>query len=72
MAKEEYIRDFNTKKILGIIKTESNGDQVAIDFPSRKILGYYRVKYDYTTDFYGRILTHGNNVRAFIYQNQVK
>lgn len=67
MANEEYIREFSGK-ILGIIKTEDNGDQVAIDFPSRKVLGYYRKKYDHTTDFYGRIVARGNSVVQFIYK----
>ena len=42
MANEEYIRDFNTRQIIGIIKTEANGDKAAIDFATRKILGFYR------------------------------
>lgn len=70
MAKEEYIRDFQSKKILGIVRTEANGDQTAIDFSSRKILGYYRAKQDYTTDFYGRITAQGNSVVSFIYNNK--
>ena len=69
MANEEYIRDFNTRKILGIIKTESNGDQTAIDFATRKILGFYRASRDVTTDFIGRILTNGNTVVSLIYKN---
>lgn len=67
---EEYIRDFNTRKILGILRTENNGDQIAIDFTTRKILGYYRKKLDHTTDFVGRILTKGNSVVSLIYQNK--
>lgn len=73
MAKEEYIRDFNTRKVIGILKTESNGDQVAIDFNTRKVLGYYRAKFDNTTDFYGRVVAKGNSVVSFIYnKNQQK
>jgi hypothetical protein len=70
MANEEYIRDFTSKKILGIIKTEPNGDQIAIDFPSRKILGFYRASRDVTTDFIGRMLTKGNTVVSLIYNNK--
>ena len=64
---EEYIREFSGK-ILGIVQTDDNGDQIAIDFPSRKILGYYRAKYDHTTDFFGRIVNKGNTVVTFIYK----
>lgn len=60
---EEYIRDFS-KRIIGIIRTDSNGDQIAIDFATRKILGYYRKNLDHTTDFYGRILYKGNMVSS--------
>ena len=67
---EEYIRDFNTKLVIGIIETDSNGDQTARDFQSRQILGYYRKKYDHTTDFYGRVLTHGNTVVSLIFNKK--
>jgi hypothetical protein len=30
------------------------------------ILGYYRAKYDHTTDFYGRVLYKGNAVGMLI------
>lgn len=70
MSQEEYIRDFNTRKVLGIIRTDSNGDQVAIDFDTRKILGYYRAKYNHTTDFYGRVIAKGNCVSSFIYNKK--
>ena len=63
---EEYIKDFNTQLVIGILRTENNGDQVAIDFHSRQVLGYYRKQYDHTTDFYGRVLTHGNTVVSLI------
>ena len=69
MMNEEYIRDYNTKQIIGIIRTENNGDQAAIDFATRKILGFYRASRDVTTDFIGRILTKGNTVVALIYKN---
>jgi hypothetical protein len=70
MEKEEYIRDFNTRQIIGIIRTKSNGDQVAIDFATRKILGFYRASRDATTDFLGRVLTKGNSVVSLIYKNK--
>lgn len=58
---EVYIRDFN-KRIIGIVRTDTNGDQTAIDFATRQTLGYYRKTLDHTTDFYGRILYKGNMV----------
>ena len=66
MNSQEYIRDFSGK-ILGIIETYPNGDQKAIDFDSRMILGYYRAAHNHTTDFYGRVIAKGNCVASFIY-----
>jgi hypothetical protein len=65
--KEEYIRDFRSKKIIGILRTLRNGDIEAREFNSRRILGYYRKKLDMTTDFYGRMIAQGNCVTGFIY-----
>ena len=68
-AKEEIIRDFPSLRIIGYIKTQPNGDQIAYNFQKR-ILGYYRAKYDHTTDFGGRIISKGNTVVSFIYNNK--
>lgn len=64
---EEYIRDFQSRRIIGILRTMRNGDVEAREFDSRKILGYYRKDRDVTTDFYGRMIAKGNCVAAFIY-----
>lgn len=64
---DEYIRDWKSRMIIGILRTKPNGDVEAIEFSSRKTLGYYRAKYDHTTDFYGRMIAHGNCVVSFIY-----
>lgn len=69
MIKEEFIRNF-AHQIIGIIETKENGDQVAKNFPGRQILGYYRKQEDHTTDFYGRILSHGNTVVSLLYQDK--
>ena len=66
-TKEEYIRDFQTRKIIGILRTLKNGDVEAREFDSRRILGYYRKDVDTTTDFYGRMVAKGNCVVGFIY-----
>lgn len=66
-TQEEYIRDFQTRKIIGILRTLKNGDVEAREFDSRKILGYYRKDVDTTTDFYGRMIAKGNCVVGFIY-----
>jgi hypothetical protein len=68
-ANEEIIRDYPSLKILGYVKTMPNGDQIAYNFQKR-ILGYYRKKYNHTTDFNGRIVSGGNSVVSFIYQNK--
>lgn len=69
MAKEEYIKTFDGI-ILGIVETQPNGDQIARDFSSRRILGYYRKAYDHTTDFIGRVIARGNTVVSLIYNNK--
>ena len=67
MDKEEFIRAFNSE-IIGIIEYKNNGDQIAKSFPSRQILGYYRKAQDWTTDFYGRVISRGNTVISLIYK----
>ena len=66
-TKEEYIRDFQSRKIIGILRTMPNGDQEAREFSSRRVLGYYRKHIDTTTDFYGKMIAKGNCVTAFIF-----
>lgn len=69
MNSQEYIRDFSGR-VLGIIETYPNGDQKAIDFDTRMVLGYYQAAYDHTTDFYGRVIAKGNCVVSFIYNKR--
>lgn len=69
MAQEIYIKEYNGN-ILGIIRTESNGDQTAIDYRTQKIVGYYRALFDTTTDPSGRVIARGNCVTALIYGNR--
>lgn len=64
---DEYIRDFQTRQIIGILRHKPNGDIEAREFSTRKILGYYRADRDTTTDFYGRMIAKGNCVVSFIY-----
>lgn len=66
-TKEEYIRDFQTRKIIGILRTLKNGDIEAREFNSRRVLGYYRKHTDTTTDFYGHMIAKGNCAVGFIY-----
>lgn len=66
---EEKIKDF-AGVVIGIIKIESNGDKVAMEFPSRKILGFYKKQHDYTTNFFGVVVAKGDAVVSLIYQNK--
>ena len=68
--KEEYIRNFNGK-IIGIVETWENGDQCVREFNSRKILGFYRAKYNHTTNFLGKVLSLGNSVVSLLYADNV-
>jgi hypothetical protein len=69
MSKEEYIRDFNTCQIIGILRHKPNGDIEAIEFKSRKILAIYRASSDDTIEFNTRkVVTKGNTAVSFIYE----
>ena len=67
---EELIRDFPSQQIIGKLVTKPNGDVEAHEFPSNKILGYYRAKYDHTTTFVGQVIAKGNCVVSLIYNNR--
>ena len=69
MSKEEYIRDFNTRQIIGILRHKPNGDIEAVEIKSRKILAIYRASTDDTIEFTTRkVVTKGNTVVSFIYE----
>ena len=67
---QEYIREYPSGKILGIIETYENGDQTARDFTTRRILGYYKAALNITTDDLHRTLSKGNTVVSLIYRNK--
>ena len=70
-SREEYIRDFQSRQILGILRYKPNGDIEAVDFASRKILGFYRAATDDTVEFMTRkVIAKGNCVVSFIYNNK--
>lgn len=66
---EEKIKNFEGV-VIGIIKTEANGDKVAMAFPGRQVLGYYKKQYDHTTNFFGVVIAKGDTVVSLIYQNK--
>ena len=69
----EYIRDFDTRQIIGMLETRTGGDIYAIELNSRKILGIYRVSTDDTIEFDSRrVVTKGNSVVSFIYNAWAK
>jgi len=73
MPQEEYIRDFDTRQIIGILDHKPNGEIYAIEFSSRKILGIYRISTDDTIEFDTRkVVTKGNSVVSFIYEAWAK
>lgn len=68
-SRDEYIKDFQTRQIIGILRHKPNGDIEAIEFTSRKILGIYRASTDDTIDFMTRqVIAKGNCVVSFIYE----
>ena len=69
MSREEYVRDFNTRQIIGILRYKPNGDIGAIGCKSRKILAIYRASTDDTIEFNTRqVVTKGNTAVSFIYE----
>ena len=67
-SREEYIRDFQSRQIIGILRYKPNGDVEAVDFASRRILGIYRASTDDTIEFMSRrVIAKGNCVVSFIY-----
>ena len=69
---EEIILDFLTKKQIGILRHKQNGDIEAVDFITRKVLGYYRASTDTTVDFFFFFVSKGNTAVSFIYDNWQK
>ena len=72
-SREEYIRDFQSRQIIGILRHKPNGDIEAVDFASRRILGVYRASTDDTIEFQSRqVIAKGNCVVSFIYNKHKK
>lgn len=65
MARTETIKDASFRAI-SILTYEDNGDIKVQDWESRMVVGYYRKNRDVTTDFYGRVIAHGNAVGMLI------
>ena len=69
---EELIRrSITDPTIIGKIEYHDNGDRLARTFTG-KILGFYRVKYDWTTTFEGMVLNRGDSLISLIYQEDAK
>lgn len=68
---EEYIRDFVTKKIIGVVRESANGDRTAYDFPSYKQLGVYKKSENITCliPSYKKI-SDGDTVVSLIYNKK--
>lgn len=62
------ITDYSGKTV-GWVETLDNGDQQVSAF-SGKIIAFYRASNNTTTDFYGRIISHGNVAVGMLYNPQ--
>ena len=62
----EAVKDW-TGKILGWVDTDSKGNQIVYNFGLR-VLAKYDAYNDRTTDFAGKVLSHGNTAIAYIYK----
>jgi len=69
---EDYIKEFSGM-IIGIIEVYDNGDRVAIDYPSRFVLGEYIKQYDHTIEWPSRrVIARGDVTSSFIYNKKKK
>ena len=71
VSEEIVQRSYTDFTIIGKIETLDDGDKIAKNFTGQ-ILGFYRAKYDCTTDFIGTILTRGDSLIALIYKEDAK
>ena len=70
--REEFIKEYPSQRILGIIRHNGDGTQSAHDFPSGRYLGIYDERTDETLDFpSSRVIAKGNILASLIY-NQHK
>jgi hypothetical protein len=65
--REEILKDFYGRPI-GILVHEDNGDQIAKDFSSRRIVGYYKAQRDVTIDSVFRPVSKGNTVVSLLFK----
>lgn len=68
MAFGENVKDW-TGKVIGMVDTDSRGNQTVKDFAG-KVLGYYDAEKNITKDWTGRKVSEGNTAISFIYKNQ--
>jgi len=66
---DEYIKEYPSQKVIGVIRTMSNGDQIALSFPAFQQLGIWRKAENATYEIpsYRRV-SDGNTVMQFIYK----
>ena len=68
---QDYITDYPSGKKLGIIETDtSTGDQRALDYNTRRVLGYYKAGPNITTDELYRTIAKGNCLASLIYKQR--
>ena len=65
--KEEAVKDW-AGKVLGWVRTDDRGNQIVYNFGHR-VLAKYDAQNDRTTDYAGRVLSHGNTAIAYIYKD---
>ena len=64
------VRDISGR-IIGFIETDKDGNKQVRNFYGR-ILGTYDKRIDVTRDFYGKIITRGDSVIGFLYDEKNK
>lgn len=68
---DEIIREYPSQKGIGVIRTESNGDQIALAYPSYRQLGIYKKAQNATFEIPSyRKVSDGNTVMQFIYNQK--
>lgn len=66
---DEIIREFPSQKGIGVLRTMSNGDQVALSYPAMAQLGIWKKDQNATFEIPSyRKVSDGNTVMQFIYR----
>ncbi len=66
---DEFIKEYPSQRVIGVLRTSANGDITALQFPSYQALGIYKKSTNSTHELPSyRKVSDGNTVLQFIYK----